>query len=1369
MTDPNKQDNGVEQTSRLKRNPAGIFTNLIRNEIRSVPSQSSQSADTAMEKASITNLEQIELRSRLLGRIDSVLLIAPHVEKSLTGTFLNRIIEALEKINEIKSEVESSSTLSNDIEKRLNNEMDAISEIIERSDTKNKNERLENMDELLVVAGEYKKNLAHYEDVINELRGNNSPLLASKGSILSAIDELAWLHDDPTVIHKSNTGVTAVDVREKVNKLARDLENISVLVDNLDTVEDLEQLVKEADKLHVNDKILSSLRTSFKERAVFAISRFSEKQNVKNFTALDNLRSEYSDLIGKMKLVVVPDIPLPRVLSGPQQIEPEVSVQSSTEPTNADPKQSSGRAPGDIVLPRITRNRQSRNSQTKYKIKKEDGSWEIVPRVFWGTLNRFEFIFGNEEYKDKDFSNAVALKEELLEAIDVVDFDLADKKAQALGAELDIIESKKSPDVPPTKPPTSGDGSPEVEAVVERATFKDIMYDVPTRKTEQGVLQVKIGDEYKDLPKIVTPILYKYLRTINNPEHKDKDFTQSTTLKDAVRKNINNGDFSLAEKNAKKLSAELSIILGVEPVVKTKINNPPIGQLVSLLTRKREAPEDVERRAATGKTTREEVYADLLAWKKKWLDSGEIDAYREKYGKMPVSDEQLATSKLLLEAYIEILGLDEKAKIDENFVRSVNNQCSIYAKILTGIHNETASDIKFLVENYDQGADLTLLQRLRSSISRSESGQVAKVTRTNPLRPRLAGSPKSEQISINTDFELQKTVFRNANSLLEKMVPLLSSEDEQKAFLRLRDELIRQQDVTASNPTKESVALFTAKVERLVAELSKKSGYITAQFGEDLPDATSATISSSANVIRSKRLRGTAEKKEKIGGWQARQDLQGSAEDLQKTAEEKYKQELAKKHEEMFARDPVMYKHLYGKENIARDAKTIDVAAKTLEGKSPLTPKEHLLELTAEMEQLQAQWKKLHEDIAHGTAFGNPEGEKRVLQAKIELLNEKIQTYRNIVLQEITNPGKKYSSLETGKQVYNPSLDPSLNDKTRGEYTQNKDGTVRPLDRTTLTQEELTQRVKELGYTKDAQGNVIPVDFSEMSTEEIKAHSNALGKLNESIHPNHFKGMVSTLTESEANKLTDANFQPEKPFATDTPENTHALYNKDYQTMRENLPATPEVKQKRHTLVNKVSSWLFGYPSAKKFKWGYLAAGITSFAVASGAFASEEKQDLGNPQRTGGPRTLADMIREKPDLEKALSGKIPDAYLSTVINRKLESEEAFKQLLKVRAPQFNINPSNPTIGTKIKDLKCKMVYDVEGAGEGITEDQQQEASEIIKNLQKILIYIKTNDESALFSRDVRLFTDEDTIFTFYEKVRSAISGYNTERDKLKKV
>jgi hypothetical protein len=80
-----------------------------------------------------------------------------------------------------------------------------------------------------------------------------------------------------------------------------------------------------------------------------------------------------------------------------------------------------------------------------------------------------------------------------------------------------------------------------------------------------------------------------------------------------------------------------------------------------------------------------------------------------------------------------------------------------------------------------------------------------------------------------------------------------------------------------------------------------------------------------------------------------------------------------------------------------------------------------------------------------------------------------------------------------------------------------------------------------------------------------------------------------------------------------------------------------------------------------------------------------------------------------------------------------------------------------------------MVYDIEGAGQGITKDQQNEASAIIRNLQIIFNFIETNDESMLFTNDIRLFDDKDTIYTFYEKVRAAASTYNNERDKLNKI
>jgi hypothetical protein len=151
MTDPNKQDNGVEQTSRLTRNPRGTFTNLIRNEIRSVPSQSSQSSETSIEKVSGTNLEQIELRSRLLGRIDSVLLIAPHVKKSLSGKFIKEFTATLERINELKNEIGGGKPLSDDIETEVQDAVHLISEIIGRGDEHTRREGEEKQREHRII------------------------------------------------------------------------------------------------------------------------------------------------------------------------------------------------------------------------------------------------------------------------------------------------------------------------------------------------------------------------------------------------------------------------------------------------------------------------------------------------------------------------------------------------------------------------------------------------------------------------------------------------------------------------------------------------------------------------------------------------------------------------------------------------------------------------------------------------------------------------------------------------------------------------------------------------------------------------------------------------------------------------------------------------------------------------------------------------------------------------------------------------------------------------------------------------------------------------------------------------------------------
>lgn len=982
-------------------------------------------------------------------------------------------------------------------------------------------------------------------------------------------------------------------------------------------------------------------------------------------------------------------------------------------------------------------------------------------------LDRSNRIVNNPTYKGEDFSVVISLNEQIQQAIGDGDPRLAASKNNELKKALDAIETKKPVVQAAPKVQLAAPANPVQTQDRQEPDPESIRFPGVVRRNGDS-LQIKIGNEFRDIPRKVTGVVNAYRRVFRDSDKQGIDFAQATVYKDAILNNVARGEFDTALKNAQTLSTFLAALENPvdEPKDQAKslqpsaqqvqapksqelIKNTAVGEIISILTKSRFTDKEIKKREASGETDEQALFNELAQWEKNWLQSGKIDAFREANGNIPIREEQIQSTKKLLHLYLEIF--KDNSGLGSDLTRTAEQSIILYVKILAGIQDSVRSDIKHLVDHYVQAQDDALFQKITDQINTRKAGVARPVVdpqaviqqknieqntsavnllRGNALRPTVSGPSLSLEMA-KRNFEIQKTAFLNASGVLEKMLPYLQSDLEKTAFARMKAELEKEQTEIETNPTKEAIAIFSAKVERYITELSKKVKFVTKLYGAGVLDqTTSATIPADSIVMRNKRLRGNEPKEENVDFWQARQDMNLWLKNMQTGVKAKSSSELSTTHKEMFARDPVLYKHVYGTENPVRDAKTEAVISKTMQGKPVQSPKELLEDLTKERDFLELLWKKLHDDIAKGVAFGNPEGEKKVLHARIELLNERIQKYTKLVLDEVTHPTHNVTGL-SAKQMYSPQEDPSLNDPTRGEYVQNEKGNIVPLDTTTLTEAEVRNLGKESG------------------------------ELRNSVHPNHTSGMVSSLNQKEAQGIQDANFQPEKPYRTDTLENAQALYNKDEQVLREKMEAVevaPDNQKERHYTVNKLANWLSGYPTTKKFKWGALAAGILTLGLSSGAAMAT------TPKTENKGRTLADFMKERPSLEKVIGKYVPERFAQDFMGPR---EKSFDDLIKVNAPSFAISDANPAPKDKIAKLLCKDVYDIEGAGAGLTEEQQGEIALIIKNLQGAIKGIR-EEGGTLYDKDVRFFGDM-TIRQLYDKTKEIVAAAKAERDKLNRI
>ena len=216
----------------------------------------------------------------------------------------------------------------------------------------------------------------------------------------------------------------------------------------------------------------------------------------------------------------------------------------------------------------------------------------------------------------------------------------------------------------------------------------------------------------------------------------------------------------------------------------------------------------------------------------------------------------------------------------------------------------------------------------------------------------------------------------------------------------------------------------------------------------------------------------------------------------------------------------------------------------------------------------------------------------------------------------------------------------------------------------------------------------------------------------------------------------------------------------DQQAQLQAQLVSPESQKERHTFISKLADTLFRYPSIKLRPWGWLAAGLSTVALTTAAgYAAGKTIEAHNEGRT-----LADVIKNQPSWRTAVPTSVPKWFIQNV---STPSEKNFNALIQASASSFGISEANPSAKEKISNLLCKNVYNIEGAGVGLTKEQQEESALIIKNLQEVMKATKT-PSGILYDKDVRLFGDL-TIREFYEQVGKVVASADAEKSRLHKL
>ena len=1335
MKDTNSPQEEGGPTSPNTSNPHGIFSPAQRKD----GSKKAIGGEIRKPADSLNSQENQESREYFLGRVDSLLQRILSMQSNIRVVASLEELTAIAKdVTDVKNHLGSKGRAINETLKSLLSEKErqvsAIEEeileagnnhLIEINDALTAQERAERHANLMKTRIRYTIIKYQLQSDILRIKSSDVTVLPSKKSILSTLTELAWLEDDKKLeelADDENFDIGALGTKIEIlyNEISLAIPALNQKENDRAKAETLQRLLKEGgglsedfksykekiNNLKVLDTSLISEREKLEEEVTKDEKTFLKSPSSETLIAFIKSLNEYPKLLQKMEKKVIATIPPPAFLS------------RTTPPQESEAK-ALGYELNNIIRDPLT-----------------------VPDVILITCDNYRRLFNDPKNTDIDFSQATALNNEILKAINEGDIARADKNARLLGKELDTILLKKQSLQSEPSPASTVDQKAELNVGVSTKDIPEqsknnqesIRYEGTVRRGSTG-LQIKIGGDFKDIPKKISTSLYSYKQAYDDQSNKGEDFSLVIKKKEEILKNVTLGNFEEALKIAQELNNELANMPSGKENTQERFNNPPVGEIISFLTKGRLSDAQIKKREASGRTEEQEVLQDIDTWTNKWLISGALDTFRKNNGNIPITEAQITSTKKLLYAYFEIIKRD--TGMNGDILRGANQNIIILVKILTGVHNEAKSDIKHLVESYKESEDAALLQKLLDYTKNKEGGTPDLSTpplTKSPLRSTVSGStpsPKQAKIAIDKNFEIQKTALVNAHEILEKILPLLTSEHEKVVFTRLSRELLELQNSITETPTPELLAKFAAKVERFTEELSKKERYVDAVYGKERVSSPlfKQTLRPDTKVMRSKRLRGDKAQEEKLEQWTARQATQSYSRQLEETRQEKAKQELYDKHSEIFKKNPSLYQEIYGEKNNVRDPLTQDISGRVA--------REVVLDLQKKRHGVMAKIIQLEADKLEGSYTDKYDADLAALNKEVVDIDTETKKYTEINLTKTTTIPQN-NSLLRNKQVYSPRKDNTdMSEGLGRNYTLDEHNNPIKIDRAALTQAE----IKDI-YAQENN----PLDDKTSGVRHLKEKV----LLSDGLYPNHTEGMVPYLDEHKGISASEAHAQETAQLAEEEEAEEIAPPEKQ--------PQNPESQKERHVAVNKLTDVLFRYLSTRLHPWGWLAAGLSVLAISTATGYA-----LGTTIKNKNEgKTLADVIKNQPSWRTFMSEDIPKWFIE---NLSAPSDKNFTALIEASAPSFVISEANPSAKEKISGLIVKDVYEFEDSGVGLTRSQQEEASLFIKRLQDILKVTKA-PSGILYDKNTLLFGDL-TLRGLYQKTGEIIAATDKEEARLR--
>ncbi len=951
-----------------------------------------------------------------------------------------------------------------------------------------------------------------------------------------------------------------------------------------------------------------------------------------------------------------------------------------------------------------------------------------------GTLGRFTKISTRRARNENDLLEALHLKEEILKARASKDLDLADEKAEELGAELTRLEEGAKKAIAPIEKNTSVDPEAKGGSTVtpseketdlakafigiskERGFWNTIIPTIKLNKLNNKWMIMK-GETFVQMTEdeyvwwgFIKNTFEEYSQFIKTPQDAYEN-SHLVALKNQIIEAVLKNNYEEATALAKELSHEFDPMLD------------------------RDTVPDAEKTAARLQYEERKQNIDKLNNPESFVL--EDETVRFAFIKDPLSNTQR-----------EFLVIDRNSG---DWVPLTREDLTYMGTIWSAITNfkVRVSSPSGCVEKKNMILNLVNRYNFKGAAEAAQEylDEFGVLTRNKTLRPEAALSTPPAKVTKGaeaTAFLTGKKKLADVRTVLEKILILLSSEAEKNAFTRMLTDITALEGALDEKITKESLTTFLAKLEFLTRELAKKEkffgkeyfdlyvapsqgsalrkGLAVEEFNEDMPFGKytlppTRVLPPTTRVLRNKRLRGNTSQEETLEERAARQHAQENDKDKEESRKAKSHEESVKRHAEMFKRDPDLYEHVYGQKNNQRDSLTEKTAL--IPQQEQKTPKEFLQILIQKKADLESRWKKLLDHISKGTALGSPEIAEEELVSDIAELDREIQKYTKMVLNDMG-----YNNSHTHyKQVYSPMHDHSLDKQSR-----------------------------EGAHVKKEPSSLILPDIQLDTPLEKKSLGIDTVLLSESTHPSHTEGMMRPIDMDQnrgAEQTGLAQNNQESKEDDDAPKNE--LLEKEVED--------PEKNRERFATVGKVADKVFTFPSIQMKPWGWLAAGLTS--IASGAAMLSAYDTYAKKQENERPRTIGEVLRRDLEWETFVADKVPASFITDFTGPKKLSIEEF---LKTHVPSFGINPNNTSAQTKLEKLLCKDIYTIPGANEGITPTQQKECSALVKNLVEIMTAAQAS-MNILYKNGDTVFGNM-TVLQMYEATQKAIAAADTAKSNL---